>query len=408
MSTASFADLGVSDAVVAALARRRHHRAVPHPAPRHRRRARRPRRAREVAHRIGQDPRLRDPAGRPHRRRRPAPAGARPRADARARHPDRRGGATRRPRPRPKSPPSTAASGIAKQAREAAQAHILVATPGRLEDLLARGAVLARRSPAPRARRGRPDARHGLPARGRPHRRPVPARPPDAVLLGHARRRGRPRRPRVHAGRGRATITRPPITREAAIEHRFLAVEHDDRARGARSRAARASASSRSSSCAPSAAPTASSSASAAQGVDAVAMHGDKSQRQRERALAALRGRRACDTLVATDVAARGIDVDGISHVINFDPPADRDGYVHRVGRTGRAGRTGVRDHVRARRAGEGGGHIAGELKLHAEFDRERPPAPADVRRAASRARQRATAAPRGTVARAGGSETSK
>src|SRR4029453_19161235 len=48
------------------------------------------------------------------------------------------------------------------------------------------------------------------------------------------------------------------------------------------------------------------------------------------------------DTLVATDVAARGIDVDGISHVINFDPPADREGYVHRVGRTGRAGRAGV------------------------------------------------------------------
>src|SRR6516225_12070280 len=48
------------------------------------------------------------------------------------------------------------------------------------------------------------------------------------------------------------------------------------------------------------------------------------------------------DTLVATDVAARGIDVDRISHVINFDPPADSDTYVHRVGRTGRAGRTGT------------------------------------------------------------------
>jgi len=48
------------------------------------------------------------------------------------------------------------------------------------------------------------------------------------------------------------------------------------------------------------------------------------------------------DTLVATDVAARGIDVDGISHVINFDPPGDHETYVHRVGRTGRAGRRGV------------------------------------------------------------------
>jgi superfamily II DNA/RNA helicase len=45
---------------------------------------------------------------------------------------------------------------------------------------------------------------------------------------------------------------------------------------------------------------------------------------------------------VATDVAARGLDIDDITHVINFDAPEDRDGYVHRVGRTGRAGRTGT------------------------------------------------------------------
>src|SRR4051794_22509519 len=70
-------------------------------------------------------------------------------------------------------------------------------------------------------------------------------------------------------------------------------------------------------------------------------MHGDKTQGQRERALASFEAGRV-DTLVATDVAARGIDVSGISHVINFDPPEDREGYVHRIGRTGRAGRTGV------------------------------------------------------------------
>ena len=79
----------------------------------------------------------------------------------------------------------------------------------------------------------------------------------------------------------------------------------------------------------------------AREGVKAVAMHGDKSQGQRERALAAFE-RGDVDTLVATDVAARGIDVSGISHVINYDPPADRDGYVHRVGRTARAGASGV------------------------------------------------------------------
>jgi superfamily II DNA/RNA helicase len=77
------------------------------------------------------------------------------------------------------------------------------------------------------------------------------------------------------------------------------------------------------------------------QGVNAVAMHGDKSQRQRERALASFEAGRI-DTLVATDVAARGIDVDGISHVINFDIPGDHETYVHRTGRTARAGRSGV------------------------------------------------------------------
>jgi superfamily II DNA/RNA helicase len=76
-------------------------------------------------------------------------------------------------------------------------------------------------------------------------------------------------------------------------------------------------------------------------GVVAVAMHGDKSQRQRERALASFEGGHI-DTLVATDVAARGIDVEHVTHVINFDPPNDRDDYVHRTGRTGRAGRTGI------------------------------------------------------------------
>ncbi len=76
-------------------------------------------------------------------------------------------------------------------------------------------------------------------------------------------------------------------------------------------------------------------------GVSAVAMHGNKSQRQREQALARFE-RGDVDTLVATDVAARGIDVERISHVINFDPPADSETYVHRIGRTGRAGRKGV------------------------------------------------------------------
>ena len=75
--------------------------------------------------------------------------------------------------------------------------------------------------------------------------------------------------------------------------------------------------------------------------VDAVAIHGDKGQAQRERALAHFDAGKV-RTLVATDVAARGLDVDDITHVINFDPPEEPDVYTHRVGRTGRAGRGGV------------------------------------------------------------------
>ena len=75
-------------------------------------------------------------------------------------------------------------------------------------------------------------------------------------------------------------------------------------------------------------------------GIPVLAMHGDCSQRQRERALENFRTGKVT-TLVATDVAARGLDLEAIAHVINFDPPEDDKGYVHRVGRTGRAGRAG-------------------------------------------------------------------
>jgi ATP-dependent RNA helicase RhlE len=76
-------------------------------------------------------------------------------------------------------------------------------------------------------------------------------------------------------------------------------------------------------------------------GVTAQAIHGNKSQSQRERVLAAFR-RGDVKTLVATDIAARGIDVDGISHVVNFDLPHVAETYVHRIGRTARAGADGV------------------------------------------------------------------
>jgi superfamily II DNA/RNA helicase len=76
-------------------------------------------------------------------------------------------------------------------------------------------------------------------------------------------------------------------------------------------------------------------------GFAAAAVHGDLGQGARERALRAFRVGKI-DILVATDVAARGLDVSGVTHVINYDCPEDADAYVHRIGRTGRAGATGV------------------------------------------------------------------
>jgi ATP-dependent RNA helicase RhlE len=105
--------------------------------------------------------------------------------------------------------------------------------------------------------------------------------------------------------------------------------------------------------------------------VEAAAMHGDKSQGQRERALARFE-RGDIEALIATDVAARGIDVDGITQVVNFDAPGDQDAYVHRIGRTGRAGNSGtgisfvLADQVDEVR------RMAVALGLVREFDRER------------------------------------
>ncbi|MBD5634015.1 MAG: DEAD/DEAH box helicase, partial [Candidatus Eremiobacteraeota bacterium] len=78
-----------------------------------------------------------------------------------------------------------------------------------------------------------------------------------------------------------------------------------------------------------------------ARGYGAEALHGGLSQEQRDRVLRRFRDG-ASDMLVATDVAARGLDIDRVSHVVNYDVPSSPDAYVHRIGRTGRAGREGV------------------------------------------------------------------
>ena len=79
----------------------------------------------------------------------------------------------------------------------------------------------------------------------------------------------------------------------------------------------------------------------ATRGYEAEGLHGDLSQNQRDRVMKKFRSGQV-DILVATDVAARGLDIDNITHVVNFDVPSDSESYVHRIGRTGRAGNSGV------------------------------------------------------------------
>jgi len=104
--------------------------------------------------------------------------------------------------------------------------------------------------------------------------------------------------------------------------------------------------------------------------VKAEALHGDMPQRARQRALERFE-RGSVRVLIATDVAARGLDLERISHVVNYDPPQDDKGYVHRVGRTARAGRTGTGiTLVTADQQGDVG-RMAARLELHDEFEEE-------------------------------------
>jgi superfamily II DNA/RNA helicase len=257
-------------------------------------------------------------------------------------------------------------AGIAKQAREAPKAHIVVATPGRLEDLLARRALKLDRIRILVL----DEADRMLDMGFRPPIDRIVAQCPAKrqTLFFSATLDG-------DAGRIAREYTADPVTHEHAppprpaheMEHRFVAVEGDRRVtelvrelnnpdreralvfvrtkRGADRLVKKLG----------------------AQGVGAVAMHGNKTQGQRERALASFT-KGHVDTLVATDVAARGIDVTGISHVINFDAPADREGYVHRIGRTARAGRTGVGITFVATEQAADVEKIARALKLDREF----------------------------------------
>ncbi|MGZ4150145.1 MAG: helicase-related protein, partial [Actinomycetota bacterium] len=107
-----------------------------------------------------------------------------------------------------------------------------------------------------------------------------------------------------------------------------------------------------------------------AQDVPALALHGDMRQEARDRAL-----KRFADghvgILVATDVAARGLDLDDITLVVNYDQPLDDKGYVHRVGRTARAGRTGTSVTLVTPQQQGDVSRMAARLELHEEFEQE-------------------------------------
>lgn len=231
-------------------------------------------------------------------------------------------------------------AGIEKQSKQARRAHILVATPGRLEDLIDRGVV--------RLESVRvlilDEADRMLDMGFRPAVDRIVGRLPgerqtlflSATLDGAAGRAAD-----AYTSDAKRHEHVPTPDRHADVQHRFVAVTPESKLtslvrelrteplgrrlvfvrtkHGADRLVKRLN----------------------RQDVHSVAMHGNKSQSQRSRALARFESGEVT-TLVATDVAARGLDVENVEHVINFDPPPDRDGYVHRVGRTGRAGRTGV------------------------------------------------------------------
>ena len=260
--------------------------------------------------------------------------------------------------------------GLQRQAKLAARAHIVVATPGRLEDLLQRGDITLAHVQVLVL----DEADRMLDMGFKPAVDRIVARVPQdrqtlffsATLQGEA---GRQAKAYTRDARRHVHVPRPE--RKAVVEHRFVHVSHDAKLgalvrelgsrgrgrtlvfvrtkRGADRLVKRLK----------------------AHNVTALAMHGNKSQSQRQKALASFEAGRV-DTLVATDVAARGIDVPDVTHVINFDAPADRDAYVHRVGRTGRAGRTGAGVSFVLPDQAHDMRRIATGLGLGDEFGRER------------------------------------
>ena len=260
--------------------------------------------------------------------------------------------------------------GLDRQAVLAATAHIVVATPGRLEDLIDRRMLTLEQVRVLVL----DEADRMLDMGFKPAVDRIVAQTPSnrqtlffsATLGGDAGRQAK-----AYTTRPRTHVHEPESQHTARVEHRFLHVAHDSKLgtlvgelRGKRSgrtlvfvRTKRGA--------------DRLVKRLAAHDLRAVAMHGNKTQSQREKALAGFQAGRV-NPLVATDVAARGIDVDDVTKVINFDLPADRDAYVHRVGRTARAGRTGTGVSLVTPEEAREMGRIAKDLGLAPEFDRGR------------------------------------
>jgi len=256
--------------------------------------------------------------------------------------------------------------GIEKQARRAAQAHILVATPGRLEDLLQRRALtLAHVRMLILDEADRMLDMGFKPAVDRIVGATADKRQTMLFSATLDRRVEQLASAYTHKPRRHEQEAEPDS--HADVEHRFVAVETTGKLdalvaelRGAQRGRTLVFVRTK-------------------HGADrlvkrlgkldlrAAAMHGNKTQNQRQKALARFTSGES-DTLVATDVAARGLDVDDITHVINYDAPPDREDYVHRVGRTGRAGRTGVGITFVTAEQTRDVGKIARELSLQSEF----------------------------------------
>jgi len=258
-------------------------------------------------------------------------------------------------------------AGIVKQARLAARAHILVATPGRLLDLIDRRLLSLDRIRLLVL----DEADRMLDMGFRPVVEKIvkmTARERQTLLFSATLQGEVGRIAKAYTTNPRRHEHAHSTERKADVEHRFVSVSHEGKVarlvselsdadrgltlvfvrtkRGADRLVKRL----------------------AASRVQAVAMHGDKSQGQRERALANFEAG-VVDTLVATDVAARGIDVAGITHVINYDIPATRDDYVHRIGRTARAGARGVGVTLVAHDQAREMTGMVGSLGLHRELE---------------------------------------